>query len=509
MKKNRKKVLLLVVGIVLLVGILIGVSYALWVATTSQESINKITSDCLKIELIDKTEAIHLENAYPLRDKEAKELIPYEFTIKNTCDSLIKYDVNLEILNLGEKQLATQYVSVSIDNGGKKKLGSQESIEPTFKDANDARSILKRRELEGQSEQTYALRVWIDESVTINDPVMNKEFLAKISVTASITEPKETLMAKGNTATAFWQDGYRENISKIVFEDQLDPKVTSEEFIFDVSETKNKSIMAYLVETENSTEEAKDYIVYIQGRGGIKANPNSSGMFSSFTSLKEIENIHVLDTSNVTNMSWMFQGCNNLTSLDLSSFNTSQVTNMRNMFYNCNSLTDLDLTHFDTSQVTTMSQMFYGCSNLTNLDLNSFNTGNVIDIGSMFYNCNSLTDLDLSHFDTSQVTAMSQMFYGCSNLTNLDLNSFNTGNVIDMGSMFWNCSNLKTLDLSGFDTRNVTRFAGVYGMFGNCSRLTSVQYGENFVYKEGATLGAMFYNCPANKPTHESWNGVI
>ena len=38
------------------------------------------------------------------------------------------------------------------------------------------------------------------------------------------------------------------------------------------------------------------------------------------------------DTSNVSNMSYMFSGCTNLTSLDVSKFDTSMVTNMGGMF---------------------------------------------------------------------------------------------------------------------------------------------------------------------------------
>jgi len=44
------------------------------------------------------------------------------------------------------------------------------------------------------------------------------------------------------------------------------------------------------------------------------------------------------DTSNVTNMSYMFEGCTGLTNLDLSSFDTSKVTNMGSMFYNMTNL---------------------------------------------------------------------------------------------------------------------------------------------------------------------------
>ena len=50
-----------------------------------------------------------------------------------------------------------------------------------------------------------------------------------------------------------------------------------------------------------------------------------------------------------------------LTDLDLSSFNTSNVTDMSYMFSDCRRLTNLDLSSFDTSSVTTMGSMFNYC----------------------------------------------------------------------------------------------------------------------------------------------------
>ena len=73
------------------------------------------------------------------------------------------------------------------------------------------------------------------------------------------------------------------------------------------------------------------------------------------------------DTSNITNMSSMFNSCGNLTYLNLSGWNTSNVNNMRNMFDGCIALTSLDLSGWDTSNVTNMSNMFKGCSALKNI----------------------------------------------------------------------------------------------------------------------------------------------
>ena len=156
---------------------------------------------------------------------------------------------------------------------------------------------------------------------------------------------------------------------------------------------------------------------------------------------------NVVIDDEITNMNSMFNGCSNLTSLDLfTHFNTSKVTNMRNMFCNCYNLTELDLSAFNTSKVTSMNSMFYNCPGLTSIDLSSFNTSNVTSMEHMFYGCNGLTTLDLSNFDTSNVTDMHGMFINCSNLTTIK-------GVIDMKScedwydMFLNCPKLKGVNI--------------------------------------------------------------
>ena len=105
--------------------------------------------------------------------------------------------------------------------------------------------------------------------------------------------------------------------------------------------------------------------------------------------------------------------------------NTSNVTDMRNMFNGCNSLTSLTLSNFNTSNVTNMSYMFYGCNSLTSLDVSNFNTSNVTNMSNMFYGCSGLTSLDLSGWDTSNVSYISDMFNGCSNLTSIRMKGCN------------------------------------------------------------------------------------
>ena len=230
---------------------------------------------------------------------------------------------------------------------------------------------------------------------------------------------------------------------------------------------------------------------------GVIANQNSTGLFKNLKRLKVIQGLENLDTSQVTNMSWMFAFCESLTSLDLSHLDTSQVTNMSGMFCQFGGLTNLDLSNWDTSQVTNMHAMFLGCENLTNLDVSHFDTSQVTNMSEMFDNCESLTNLDLSNWDTSQVTNMHQMFMSCENLTSLDLSHWNTSQVKEINQMFAYCKNLTSLDLSNWDTSQVTNMSimfeyceslikldlsdfdtsqvtDMYWMFAYCKNLTSL-----------------------------------
>ena len=139
----------------------------------------------------------------------------------------------------------------------------------------------------------------------------------------------------------------------------------------------------------------------------VKANINPKGYIIPTSTVEA--SFKGSDTSNVTDMGVMFNGCSGLTSLDVSSFNTSNVISMVGMFAYCDDLTSLDLTNFDTSNVTDMYIMFEGCSGLTSLTLSSFDTSNVTNMGEMFEDCSNITSLDLSNFNTSKVTDMGYM----------------------------------------------------------------------------------------------------
>lgn len=102
---------------------------------------------------------------------------------------------------------------------------------------------------------------------------------------------------------------------------------------------------------------------------------------------KYIKKIPLIDTSAVTNMSYMFDRCENLISIP--QLNTSNVTTMSNMLYNCKSLTTIPL--IDTSNVTSIDYMFYRCENL--ISIPQLDLSKVSMVSKMFYSCSALTTL--------------------------------------------------------------------------------------------------------------------
>ena len=191
-----------------------------------------------------------------------------------------------------------------------------------------------------------------------------------------------------------------------------------------------------------------------------------------------------------------FKGCMKLTNIEgIKYLNTSQVTDMQFMFYTCLRLQTPDFSGFDTQKVTNMYSMFEGCYSFESLDISNFNTSEVTNMSYMFSNCSALTSLDLSHFNTAKVWDMSSMFNHCSELLSVNLSGFDTRKVRYTEDMFKYCSSLKILDLSSFDTREKVGYLKMRGMFSDCRSLTTIFVSDKFVIGADDKGDAMFYRC--------------
>ena len=470
---KKKKIIYIGLMVIALVLVVSGLSYAYFTATANSEQ-QVVTSGVLELTY-ETGQDIQVEGMFPSEERDASL---HKFTVKNTGTleatyniSFIDIDLKKDSEDITARNLkwALYEADENYIEGTLVKNGSFSALSG-YLTGNDELVIKTGLTLAPSTKQSYVLKIWLQEAGKPQDEEQNMNFSMKVQVD---TLDREESVGKVSILRA--RDGsfstenfyyYKSQITKIVFQDQLNP--ISDALRWDVSADRSGNCMAYLVSNGESTNAT--YTLYIQGNEVIYLS-SGAYLFKEFGKLEVVEGLEYVDTSQVTDMSMMFYQCYNLTSLDVRGFDTSNVTDMYYMFRECKSLTDLDLSHFDTSQVTDMSWMFYECNNLVNLNLRGVDTSQVPDMSRMFAECNSLLSLDLSSFDTSQVTDMSWMFYGCNNLTTINLSSFDTSNVTNMLRMFEGCSNLTSLDLSSFNTSQVTDMAR---MFYDCKNLVNL-----------------------------------
>ena len=484
---DKKKQLLLSIGLVLiLVLMIVGISYAAFKFTGLGNKPNTITTGAITMEYEESTNTISMTGALPTTDATGKVRLTageyFDFTIKSNIqgNANINWEIAAEDITSSAKKMDGKNIKLYLTklNGDNEeevmapKVYSADTTANTYTGRPANMMSLAKGTMSASETTKYRLRMYVDEDYNPQGDGGGLSFSVKINaygktgkkmpvgskIKAYMTQ--DDLENDNFPETDFHTADYMSKITSIITKnDNIVPATATESW--DISEAGDGSVMAYVEDdgTGNST-----YKLTIGGKGGIIANESMIGYFSGFNKMTSID-LSVLDTSEVTNMYYMFCDCSSLTSIDVSNFDTSNVTDMGGMFDGCRGLTNLGVSKFDTSNVTDMGKMFDDCRGLTNLDVSNFDTSQVTDMSSMFASCSSLTSLDVSKFDTSQVTDMSAMFGGCSGLTSLDVSNFDTSKVTDMSEMFEGCSSLKSLDVSKFDTSNVT---DMFGMFCEC-----------------------------------------
>ena len=393
MDKKKESIILSVILLCLIL-IAVGMSYAFLKTSFfgAKTSVLKVGSLSL---VLDETSgnAITVEDGTPMYDSEGvKQDNYFTFALKNNGVIDSAYTIYLEDqpLDNGDIRVGQSYVHYNLEKDSSilpaKALEGDQAID---------KGIIKKNQT-----INYKMRLWFANDIPQSEE--NKVFKAKLNIVGS---QNTKMLATNNYSGDLW-NRKQSTVTKIVFQDSIN-KIEGESESWDISSAKNKMVMARLVP---NTDDTTTNTLYIQGNGGVIANYNSSDLFYNFSKLTKIENVNLLDTSNVTDMSHMFQSCIKLTNLDLSSFDTSQVTNMGEMFSGSTRLTILDVSNFDTSQITDMSYMFENCSSLTILDVSNFDTSNVTNMSYMFKNCSKLTSLDFRKATFDKVTSYSFMF---------------------------------------------------------------------------------------------------
>jgi hypothetical protein len=245
----------------------------------------------------------------------------------------------------------------------------------------------------------------------------------------------------------------------------------------------------------------------------------------------QIQESPVIDTTNATDMSFMFRYCWRLKYIPSIKFDNCIYTQY--MFDNCRALELFSDTAWNFSNVIRSEYMFNGCYSLRFLP--AMDTSNVTRLDGFLLGCRSLQEMP--EIDTSSctnlyrfmesctkikytrfvgsnnlVTRMDRMFLACYRLEYLP--SLDTSNVTNMDNMFNGCINIKRFTQDAFDfsscTRAVAMFAGmnqlrkapslinssllvdIDNMFNSCYYLSEIGYVDT---QSVTDFYRMFINC--------------
>ncbi|QVK03206.1 DUF285 domain-containing protein [Mycoplasma mycoides subsp. capri] len=125
-----------------------------------------------------------------------------------------------------------------------------------------------------------------------------------------------------------------------------------------------------------------------------------------------------------------------------------EITSLNEAFQaNLNKFID-GIQHWDTSNVTDMSFMFLGAEKFDQ-DISMWNTSNVTDMGKMFCKAKNFNQ-PIGNWNTSNVIYMHQMFEGAKNF-NQDISTWNVSNVK-------NFNYFKSFTLSKFNRKKLPKF---------------------------------------------------
>ena len=192
-------------------------------------------------------------------------------------------------------------------------------------------------------------------------------------------------------------------------------------------------------------------------------------------------------------MNNMFEGCENIETIDVSRWNTSNVYNTGHMFCNCVNLKTINLMNWNMLKNEIMTEMFKDCTNLVTAwldnwrhdtydcgerlchmsieelsDLEKCPDVKIIDMVGMFKGCSQLKYVSLKGWKFTEPTTIDRMFADCTRLQHINTKSCIMSHILSMKQAFQACSSLLTLDLSNF---NLNFLKSSYGNVLQCTDL--------------------------------------
>ena len=185
-KENRRKIY---ISLLVSVICLIGLTYALFTLFLKQTENNSLaTRTCFSTSLTEESSKITLDKAYPLTHEKGLETTPFTFKLTNNCDKPVKVYITIDSTyrtSTSSSYLRDSYIRENINLKGETTAPSVILTEQTLKEIDNGNQgyVIKETWLEANEEKEYDLRLWIDESITVEQG-LNKTWKGSVVVSA-------------------------------------------------------------------------------------------------------------------------------------------------------------------------------------------------------------------------------------------------------------------------------------------------------------------------------------
>ena len=167
---NKKQLILTVLGVLVLIIAVAGISFAVWNYVFNGQLTNTISTNDISLDLLESnTNIISIENALPMSDNEGKaqtETFDFAVTSKTTKDIDIEYNINIEKLTVdnGYTTLADNQIKVYLTD-----YSNTQKVAPTLISNLTNYKLYTGKHSHDSTHETvqdkFKLRAWIDGAV--------------------------------------------------------------------------------------------------------------------------------------------------------------------------------------------------------------------------------------------------------------------------------------------------------------------------------------------------------
>ncbi len=263
---NKYNIPLLIITILLVVSVITGTSYSLWIVEKSQTNTNVIESGCFSISVVENSN-FSLTNAYPISDASGLKNTPYSVTVENTCSINSLLDLRVNVLSTSTMNANAVKIAYSRDSGNTSNpvlLGGLNDIKarayPDDNTYSNVYELITGEELKPGESRTYNVYMWMD--INAGNENMGQALNAKISIVTSATYLLDKYEDESGASSPELYSG----LIPVTYNDSNDivvADITSKWYNYDNHNWAN----AILIDQSNLTTKAK----YLNADGSFKS----------------------------------------------------------------------------------------------------------------------------------------------------------------------------------------------------------------------------------------------